>query len=326
MQDTHSPTTAVIIFTPSDDEGSQAFREHALSVAYQSFSTLAQDNGLTLYRSSTRWYEPMERCFKLAWHWTGTTWELKHNIRPGVIYDKASNTPEIRAVKESLQQTFPFINSLEFSDHAGSKFLVSQTFSQFSKPYYRVESSDELTTALSQLPGSIVVIKPEQGNSGDGIFILEKERCAALNITYPFLIQEFVDSSAGIPGIMKGLHDLRLIYSDEELVYTYYRTPKSGSYLANLAQGGTQTMINPDDLPASINPIVEAIQSHYSKFQHKIYTIDLIFDQAGVPWIVELNTMPGLYPDESERPYIEKLYRAIIRVLKEVSVPTPPSQ
>ena len=32
-------------------------------------------------------------------------------------------------------------------------------------------------------------------------------------------------------------------------------------------------------------------------------------------WIVELNTMPGLYPDETERPHIGKLYGAIIQTL-----------
>ncbi|MFZ1626559.1 MAG: hypothetical protein WAT81_02000, partial [Candidatus Moraniibacteriota bacterium] len=112
------------------------------------------------------------------------------------------------------------------------------------------------------------------------------------------------------------LHDLRLIFSNEEFVYAYYRTPKIGSYLANVAQGGIQTMITREEIPETIWPIIQAVQSYYAKFAAKIYTVDFMFDQTGTPWIIELNTMPGLYPDESERPHIGKLYQAIISALK----------
>lgn len=199
--------------------------------------------------------------------------------------------------------------------HAGSKLSVSRAFKKYTKPYFLVQSKEELERSIKFIPGNTVVAKPDRGNSGDGVSIVTKQDLLDNPPVFPALIQEFVDSRLGIPGVMSGFHDLRLIFSNEELIYAYFRTPEAGSYLANVAKGGTQTMISSQSIPSSVWEIVEAVQKYYRKYPQKIYTIDLIFDQNSRPWIVELNTMPGLYPDESERPYIDKLYLAIIQAL-----------
>lgn len=309
------PVTAVIISTPREQDGVTAFTKDIYRKAYTDFSALALREGVVLYRASTNWYDRTTDSFHAAWHWDGSEWILVHSIIPDVIYDKAAMNATTVPIKEALLEHYPIINHPDFTRHAGSKLEVSRAFGEFAKPYYRVNSKEELTDILAKLPDTLVVVKPEHGNSGDGVLIAEKAEVLE-RATFPALVQEFIDSSRGIPGVMQGLHDLRLIYRDETLVYAYYRTPKTGSYLANVAQGGKQTMIVEEDIPDSVWPIVAAIQAYYAAFSPKIYTIDLIFDLVGKPWIVELNTMPGLYPDESERPHIEKLYRAIIRALK----------
>jgi glutathione synthase/RimK-type ligase-like ATP-grasp enzyme len=308
-------TIAVIIFTPHAKENEQLFLREALRDAYTAFSRVAAAEGVSLYRASTRWYDPVHHQFRQAWHWDGDSWTLAQDIIPDVIYDKAATTPETLATKMALAAQFPMVNDPAFTAHAGSKFFVSQAFKDFLKPYFSVTSPTELQTCLQQIPGARVVAKPDRGNSGEGVLILDRADLLRAIPAFPFLIQEFIDSSAGIPGVMKGLHDLRLIFSNTELVYAYYRTPKSGSYLANVARGGTQTMLATEQIPASVWPIVDAVQKYYADFAAKIYTIDLMFDRKGTPWIVELNTMPGLYPDESERPHIGKLYQAIARAL-----------
>ena len=280
------------------------------------FAKQAAIEGVKLYRASTGWYEKSEHRFRIAWHWDGEAWALAQAVAPDVIYDKSAATPEALATKEALLKHFPMVNHPEFSTHAGNKLLVSQIFVQFAKPYHRVTSKEELTTVLAELPTGLVVAKPEHGNAGEGVLILESGALQNTTLSYPILVQEFIDSSAGIPGIMRGLHDLRLIFSNEEFLYAYYRMPKAGSFLANIARGGSLAIIEKESIPGSVWPIVKEVQAYYKKFKQKIYTLDLLFDQAGMPWIVELNTMPGLYPDESERPHINKLYLAIIRALK----------
>ncbi len=309
------PVTAVIISTPRENDGAVPFEKDIYREAYTEFSQRADREGVALYRASTRWYDEATGVFDIAWHWDGNDWILTRSITPDVIYDKAAVNAETAPVKKALLERYRIVNHPDFSLHAGSKLEVSRTFKEFAQPYFRATSQEDLAKILLALPDALVVAKPERGNSGEGVLIAEKAEILERS-SFPTLIQEFIDSSHGIPGVMTGLHDLRLIYCDETLVYAYYRTPKIGSYLANVAQGGKQTMIDEKDIPVSVWEIARAVQSHYASFVPKIYTIDLMFDPAGRPWIVELNTMPGLYPDESERPHIGKLYQAIIGTLK----------
>ncbi len=308
--------SVVILFTPFRGEGKLAFQEKALCVAYTAFAELAQREGVKLYRSSTNWYDKKRARFHLAWHWNGKDWVLTDSIVPDVIYDKSTMNPATLPIKRSLLPWFPMVNHPEFSEHAGSKLAVSRAFERFAKPYFVATSQTELKNSVGRVQGHMAVVKPERGNSGEGVLILDKKALLLETHRYPILVQEFVNSEAGIPGVMTGLHDLRLIFSNNDLVYSYYRTPKKGSYLANLAQGGMQTMVLKEQIPAAVWPIVKTIQDYYANFSEKIYAIDLMFDRNGTPWIVELNTMPGLYPDESERPHIEKLYLAILSALK----------
>jgi glutathione synthase/RimK-type ligase-like ATP-grasp enzyme len=314
----NKPIVAVIISTPRKDEGSVAFQKDLYREAYTEFSRVALEEGVALYRASTEWYNEETRSFRMAWHWDGNDWILVRDIAPDIIYDKAATTPVTAPIKQALSTRFPMINPVEFSTLAGSKLEVSRAFPEFAKPYYSVSSREELALVLAKLPGEMAVIKPDRGNSGEGVLVAEKSKLLEPS-SFPVLVQEFIDSSRGIPGVMQGLHDLRLIYCDETLVYAYYRTPRTGSFLANVAQGGSQTMISESEIPENVWPTVQAVQNRYAKFAPKIYTIDLIFDASGRPWIVELNTMPGLYPDESERPHIGKLYRAIARALRSVT-------
>jgi glutathione synthase/RimK-type ligase-like ATP-grasp enzyme len=306
---------AVILFTPHSTADSRAFTQDKLEKAYTSFFALGEKHGLKLYRASTEWYDLSKKIFRQAWHWDGTKWAIAYHVIPDVIYDKATSNEKTSSVKQSLLKEFPLINHPDFSMHAGSKLSVSRAFKKYTKPYFLVQSKEELERSIKFIPGNTVVAKPDRGNSGDGVSIVTKQDLLDNPPVFPALIQEFVDSRLGIPGVMSGFHDLRLIFSNEELIYAYFRTPEAGSYLANVAKGGTQTMISSQSIPSSVWEIVEAVQKYYRKYPQKIYTIDLIFDQNSRPWIVELNTMPGLYPDESERPYIDKLYLAIIQAL-----------
>lgn len=313
---TYPRRSCVIIFTPFPEERTKNFTGPVFQKAYEAFFRLSEQSGLTLYRASLNWYDAEENHFSPVWAFEDNAWVLKESIVPDVIYDKSASDTESLSKKQILAERFPFLNNPEFTLHAGSKLLASQAFPEFFKPYFLVHSQEELTSTLSMISGDMVVVKPERGNGGAGIIVAQKQEILNQNHTFPLLVQEFIDSSAGIPGVMQGLHDLRLIFTNEELIYSYYRTPKSGSYLANVAQGGKQTIVPKDKIPQSVEPIVQAVQNQYKEFTSKIYTIDIMFDRSGQPWIVELNTMPGLYPDESERPVIETLYKAIVDTLK----------
>lgn len=312
------PLNVVILFTPDSafDYLSSPFQKKIYADAYSTLAQIARTENILLSRAALNWFDEDTGCFRFTWSWTGTTWERSENVTPDCLYDKSSTNPHLYPLKKKLATLYPVVNHPDFSFHAGSKLLISKAFSSFTKPYFSIKDDQSLINILPRIPGSRVVLKPERGNSGNGVLIIEKNTLNPYVLTYPLLVQEFVDSSKGIPGIMTGLHDLRLIYVNETFIYAYYRTPREGSLLANVAQGGTLTMVEKECIPNSVWPVVQTVQAYYRSFSPKIYTIDLIFDQRERPWIVELNTMPGLYPDTSERDHIIKLYRAILSTFR----------
>ena len=41
-----------------------------------------------------------------------------------------------------------------------------------------------------------------------------------------------------------------------------------------------------------------------------------MFDGNGKPWVIELNSMPGLYFTPNEKPYMVKMYKKLLCVFK----------
>jgi glutathione synthase/RimK-type ligase-like ATP-grasp enzyme len=129
-------------------------------------------------------------------------------------------------------------------------------------------------------------------------------------------LQEFIDSSLGVPGISSGLHDLRLVFVNNKLIYSYIRKPQKGSFLANLSQGGSLVIIPSKKLPQSLFPIVKYVQQTFATFNPKIYSIDFMFDKKKRPWIVELNSMPGLFFTPAEKKFMFAMYKELLRIFK----------
>jgi len=129
-------------------------------------------------------------------------------------------------------------------------------------------------------------------------------------------LQEFIDSSKGVPGVSHYLHDLRLVCVNEQIIYSYIREPKAGSFLANLAQGGRLIIVPRKKLPASLFPIIKQANEIFATFSPRIYSIDFMFDEKKKPWVVELNSMPGLYFTPEEKPYMIEMYQALLGIFQ----------
>ncbi|MEP7162221.1 MAG: ATP-grasp domain-containing protein [Candidatus Moraniibacteriota bacterium] len=285
----------------------QKYRE-----SYEKLYALAEKRGLLLSRSSLDWYDEEKRIFEQTLTYNGTGWVVRKNIVPNFIYDRSKPSLISHPSKVLLAREFPLLNDPGFTLSAGSKLQVSRLIPEFSKPYTLVNSRDELKKTLGEIISSKVVVKNDRGSGGESVVIAEREKLLQLDITFPLLVQEFVDSSHGIPGITKSYHDLRLVFINDKLIYSYIREPKKGSLLANVAQGGSMTIIEPSRLPETLTPAIVAVQKAFSKYPEKEYTIDFIFDEDGRPWILEMNTMPGIYFALGQEEWQEKYFSALL--------------
>ena len=131
-----------------------------------------------------------------------------------------------------------------------------------------------------------------------------------------YLVQEFIDSSLGVPGVSESMHDLRLVFLNDKLSYSYIREPEEGNYLANLSQGGSLSVVPKNKIPHSIYPIIRCANRVFETFNPRIYSIDFMFDENKRPWIVEMNSMPGLYFTPQEKIHMVEMYKEIIEAFK----------
>lgn len=308
----------LILFGKGDWEKSRPFTNKDYQYSYEFFYTLCKKNGIRMYRASYEWYDYEKHVFKHAWIYEGedAQWKRVDNVTPDLIYDKTKGRPEIFYKKELIGTHYPFINDLRFTQIIDDKFLSSLLFRKWSKKSTVVRNQKELQEGISEISTETVVLKPISESGGKGIQIFKKSNLQDVSFSGEHIIQDFIDSSMGVPGTSSGAHDFRLVIVNNNIVYAYIREPKEGSFLANLAQGGRLKIVRSENIPASVYPLIEHARSIFASFHPKIYTIDIMFDKNQRPWVVELNSMPGLYFTPEEKSSMEKMYCTLLEVFQ----------
>ena len=128
---------------------------------------------------------------------------------------------------------------------------------------------------------------------------------------YPFIAQELIETN-GYKKWVKGAHDLRVMIINETPFHSFLRIPPKGKLIANLSQGGKIKLVNPKELPASLHDIMDVVSKKLKRFDKKMYAIDFIFDKNEKPWIIELNSRPGIALEKEELPIRIDYYNNLI--------------
>lgn len=309
----------MILFGKSNWKKARPFSNKDYQYSYEYFYALCQKNGIQMYRASYDWYDHKKHLFKHAWVYEGenANWKRVKNIRPDLIYDKTKARLEVYYKKELIRKKCFFINDLAFTRIIDDKLITSFIFDKWSKKSWLIENVNDLKEISRYIKSNKIVLKPISESGGKDIKIIEKRDISKIKgIVKPYIAQEFIDSSSGVPGISHTLHDLRLVCVNDKVVYSYIREPKRGSFLANLAQGGSLKIVPKELLPKSLSSIFRYANEIFATFDPRIYSIDFMFDKNKKPWIVELNSMPGLYFTPNEKPYMMEMYQELLKVFK----------
>lgn len=223
--------------------------------------------------------------------------------KASVIFDKGGFVSD---------NTVPVFNHPELSRICSDKFVMYQKFSQYCPKTFLVDSQAELADALSALTTPMGVIKPVDGFEGHDVLIKSIEELRVGTYTFPVLVQEFMDTSGGIPGIIEGTHDLRIALFNDTILYSYVRTPPPGKFTANVAQGGAFRMVAVADLPTEVREIVTQIDKQMAPYGPRFYGIDVGITPQG-PHLIEMNSKLGLLPNRDDAVFVtlkEKLAAA----------------
>ncbi|MDD5054942.1 MAG: hypothetical protein PHZ00_01600 [Candidatus Peribacteraceae bacterium] len=250
--------------------------------------------------------------FDRAWIFGGGSFRLhEHPWEADVLYNKCRG---ISFVPNDVRM----INPPEFEHLCTDKWETYMRFSDCFPETLLVQNKHELAWAAGRLEGELIVAKPPDGEGGKSIVIASAEDVLGASHVFPLLVQEFLDTSGGIPGIAKGKHDLRIFSIRGEPLRCYVRQPKQGSYLANYQQGGSLFEVPVASVPADAMKLFRTVDAALRSFPDRVYAVDMGRNAAGEWKLIELNSKPGLDPVLPHYPTAELFMRRLVDLLLSV--------
>lgn len=145
----------------------------------------------------------------------------------------------------------------------------------------------------------LIVLKRNFDCGGHGIYIKPANEVAEdlYDDWSGIIIQEFLDSSMGIPGLVEGMHDLRVNVVNGEPKIAFLRMPAEGKYLANLSQGGSSLELELDQVPEAVMELVDGVSDYVGQhYGSHLFSADFMNSQKGYK-LIEINSRPGILSD-----------------------------
>ncbi len=227
--------------------------------------------------------------FEGGWKWQdGKFCEWNQRITADRIFNKSLDfVPD---------GSIDMVNPLAMNAMCRNKLMLVRRLPSLCPVTRLVSHVDELDAAFVSVQSDLIVVKPLSGSGGDGVFIGTREQARTSLPPYPFLVQEWIDTSQGIPGLVDTHHDFRLLIKNGNVILTFIRSPRTGSLISNVARGGFIIPIPANERPAEALVLVAPVDELLSQHPHRFYTIDCARDRSGTWKIIELNDQPGLMP------------------------------
>lgn len=189
------------------------------------------------------------------------------------------------------------INTRKFKELTCDKWSAYKLLGEYMPKTFWVGDFKNTKKFLDKIGTDILVLKPFNGLRGKGIFIGTRSELKNFkpdkNDT-KFILQEFVDTSDGIPNVTEGKHDLRIVITNKKVIWCHVRVPAPNTYLANASKGGNLTEVDYKKVPLKIKKIVDIIaQKFYKDFDNPIFSLDFGVSEKGQPYIFEINDQIG---------------------------------
>jgi len=303
---------SIVIYCKSMRLGEQPFTEDYYWQAYQDLLFALKDRGVAAYLASGDTYEGNG--------WFSEVYDFDHKTS----LDKLKTKKQVHANLVFDRGNFSahdvlVINHPHVARVMNSKLETYVGFARF-QPYSVICTKwDEVEKAVAAMPGEMVVVKdPHSFGGGYDVFIGSKadvlKRAPRIS---PLLVQEFLDTSAGIPNGIQGVHDVRISVCGGEIIGHYVRQAKPGSYHSNVSQGGTMVFYDVDTVPAEIRTMVADIDAKFAAYP-RYYAADFMHTTKG--WkLVEMNPLLALLP-VTDGPEAVKTLERLADYLRQVCV------
>jgi glutathione synthase/RimK-type ligase-like ATP-grasp enzyme len=267
--------------------------------AFEGWHVMGSKKNIAMYRASIDWYDMQKNVFTKAWAFRNGKWiKIKEDIRPDLVYDKIAGRHDFAAFDKKLHMSrqVKMFNNPMMRTMINNKLFQYMIFGEFMPESFFAMNKNELAAVAEKIKSKKIVVKPLYGSGGDGIVIFEKKKALNKKYQYPVFVQEFVISEKGIPGFSKKkeISDLRLVYMNHKLSYALSRIAKKGSLFTNLHKGASGVVVHSKYIPKEVSKIAAVVIKKMKLFPEAEYALDFIFSNSGKPYLIELNTTPGI--------------------------------
>jgi glutathione synthase/RimK-type ligase-like ATP-grasp enzyme len=227
--------------------------------------------------------------FSGGWRFTGDAYVRTDDfVTVDLIYNKgATLKPDDDA---------RIVNKAAFDAVCAHKMRTYALFPELFPRTVLAGGEAEALEAIASMKTDILVLKPAEGWGGKKVWIGPKKDAHEYLEPYPVMIQEYIDTSGGIPGITDGKHDFRLIMMNDRVLLTYARLPAEGGYISNVSKGGSVRHVPIERRPAAAVALAQNVDRALASYGDRLYSIDCGLDKSGEWKIIELNDHPGLSP------------------------------
>ncbi len=278
---------SIAVFFDDPAQNGYPFDNQEYRDSYRDFAKLLRERSGKLFVARGKSYRG-GNTFASGWLYDeeGILVAHKEPFTTDVIYNKGHLTPEPGAL---------VVNHPELDALCTDKRLTVELLAEISPRTYVVSSAREFDVAVEKLDAKKIVMKPIDGEGGAGVHIGAPASVRKCIEVLPCLVQECVDTNDGIPGIVQGPHDFRMVNVRGTLVQAFVRTPAPGQVLPNVAQGGSTTEVAIADVPDAAMAVFHLVDSRLQHFHDRIYSIDVGLNSDGRWMLFELNSRPALF-------------------------------
>lgn len=304
---------AVLWDSEVDWQGGKPFKKDYMNGSYNVFSDIATRHDSEVVIGKFSWYEDNKLtkgyCFRDG------EWVKVENIEIDGVFDKFKFDDETVEIKKKMHSQLPVLNNFELEEVCKDKLKTYEKFPDH-VPETRLAERENVEKMLEE--DGRVVLKPRYDFGGKGVKVIDD--IEDFEPDEDLLVQRFVDSSTGIKDLgIEGVHDLRIIMVNDEPATSFVRTPDEG-FISNVSRGGSMHHFEIDEVPEQALKIAEEVDEQFKDLGRRVYAVDLIFDSEGKPWILEMNSKPGLvfYDDEDIRSWKEPLMEKVVENLVEL--------
>ena len=232
-------------------------------------------------------------------------------VKPTLIFDKGHI--------DFSDGLLNFFNGHDFARLGRNKYSQSVIMEDAVPRTQLVCSKKDYDAVLRKIDTEKIVVKPLNENGGIGMTLCERDRLCD-NKAFPVIMQEFVETSGGVDGVVDGRHDIRLFVLNGEVVMSAVRQPAEGNWLSNTHQGGTIRFCRSSEIDNELLEFAKPIVRKFDELGGKLYSVDFMHGN-GRWYMVEMNDRPGMpaqYQDKNGE--IEYFYdRLTDAIAKEIA-------